>query len=141
MNKKILSILIVLITISTISIVSAADTQTIGDVEFNIPEGYVFDADSVNLFLQAFDDEKEIDDVGVFKNSDDDIFAILVYNETTDTDYPDDYKIENKTISEKNGTLVSAPSRDNIVFMYNNEDDKFIIIQAVDETTIKEAIK
>ena len=69
MNKKILSILIVLITISTISIVSAADTQTIGDVEFNIPEGYVYDADSVNLFLQAFDDEKEIDDVGVFKKN------------------------------------------------------------------------
>ena len=141
MNKKILTLLIVLITVSTIAIVGAADTQTIGDVEFNIPEGYVYDADSVNLFLQAFDDEKEIDDVGVFKNSADDIFAILVYNETTDQDYPDDYNIENKTISEKNGTLATAPSGENIVFMYNTEDDKFIIIQAVDETTIEEAIK
>ncbi len=140
MNRKILTVLLLLIAISTIATVNAADTQKIGDVEFNVPEGYTYDADSVNVFLQAFEDEP-LGDVGVFKNNDDEILAIMVYNETPeDYDYPDDYKFENKTINDKDGTLGSAPSRINVVFMYN-EGGKYVLIQAMNEDIIKETIK
>lgn len=140
MNRKILTILLLLIALSTIAIVSATDTQKIGDVEFNVPDGYTYDADSVNVFLQAFEDEP-LGDVGVFKNNDDEILAIMVYNETPQSqDYPDDYKFENKTINNKTGTLGSAPSRINIAFMYN-EGDKYILIQAMNEEVLKEVIK
>lgn len=140
MNKKILALLLILIAISTISIVSAQDTKTIGGVEFNVPEGYTYDADSVSIFLQAFDDDGAIEDVGVFKSSSNDPLAILVYNGTPDMDYPSDYEIVNKTISGKNGSLVSAPSRANVVFMYNDKN-KFVLIQAIDEATIEKTIK
>ena len=60
MNKKILTLLLLLIAISTISIVSATDTQKIGDLEFNVPDGYTYDADSVDVFLKAFDDESDL---------------------------------------------------------------------------------
>lgn len=140
MNRKILTLFLLLIALSTIAIVSAADTQKIGDVEFNVPEGYTYDADSVNVFLQAFEDEP-LGDVGVFKNNDDEILAIMVYNETPqEQDYPDDYKFKNKTINNKTGTLGSASSRINIVFMYN-EGDKYVLIQAMNEDVLKETIK
>ncbi len=140
MNKKILMLLVLLVAVSTIAAVSAADTKTIGGVEFNVPEGYAYDEDSVNIFLQAFEDEP-LGDVGVFANEDDEILAIMVYNETPDaSDYPDDYKFENKTINNKNGTLGSAPSRINVVFMYDDAD-KYVLIQAMNEDVIKQTIK
>lgn len=139
MNRKILTLLLIIIAVSTISIASAADTKTIGGVEFNVPEGYSSDEDSITVFLQAFDEEN-VEEVGIFKNSNNDPLAILVYKEPQNTDYPNDYKIENKTISDKNGTLVSAPSRENVVFMYE-EGDKFVLIQALDEATIEQTIK
>ncbi len=140
MNKKILTLLLLLIAISTISIVSAQDTQKIGDVEFNIPEGYVYDEASVNIFLEAFADDETIDDAGVFVKDDTDLLAILVCSEAQDSDYVSDYEIENKTIANKTGTLFTAPDETNVVFMYE-EGDKFILIQALDEDTIESTIK
>lgn len=141
MNRKILTLLVLLIAISTISIVSAADTQTIGGMEFNVPEGYVYDADSADAFLSAFSDESEIEDAGVFKNSNDDLLAILIYGkEPEETDFPSDYKIESKTINGKNGTFFSAPSKINVGFTYN-DGDKFVVIQAMNEDIVKQTIK
>ncbi len=140
MNKKILTVLLLLIAVSTIAVVSAVETQKVGDLEFNVPEGYTYDAQSVDYFLKAFEDEP-LGDVGVFKNNDDEILAVMVYNETPqEMDYPDDYKFENKTINNKNGTLGTAPSRINLVFMYN-EGDKYVLIQAMNEDIIKDVVK
>ena len=126
--------------VSTIAIVSAADTQKISGVEFNVPEGYTFDADAGNTFLKSLENKK-VDDVGVFKNSDGESIFIMVYNETPETsDFPDDYKFENKTIAGKNGTLMSASSRINVGFSYD-EGDKYIVIQAKDESVIEELLK
>ena len=139
--KKILTILLILIAASAISIVSAADTQTVGDVEFNVPEGYSFDSDAGDAFLKALDDGSRIDDVGVFKNDNGDSLMIMVYKEEPgESDYPDDYKFENKTINNKNGTFMSAPSRINVAFLYE-EGDKFVLIQAANEGVLKETIK
>ncbi|WP_407415125.1 hypothetical protein [Methanobrevibacter sp.] len=140
MNKKILTILLLLIAVSTIAIVSAADTQTVGGVEFNIPEGYTYDKESVDVFLQSFEDDSALNDAGVFKNSDDEILVIIVYNDTPETDFPDDYKLENKTINNKTGTFATASSRINVGFLYQ-DGDKYIAIQAMDEDTIKATIK
>jgi hypothetical protein len=139
MNKKVLTLLLLLIAVSTIAVVSAADTQTIGNIEFNIPDGYVYDGDSSNALLQAFDEEKS-DDTGVFTNDKGESVIIMIYKETPETEYPDDYVSENKTINAKNGTLFSAPSRENILFTYN-EGDKIVFIQAMDENILKETIK
>lgn len=140
MNKKVLTILLLLIAVSTIAVVSAADTQKISGVEFNVPEGYTFDADAGNSFLQSLENGK-VSDVGVFKNSDGDTVFIMIYDETPETsDFPDDYKFENKTIAGKNGTFMSAPSRINVAFQYQ-EGDKYIVIQAMDEKVIEELLK
>ena len=140
MNKKILTILLLLIAVSTIAVVSAVDTQKISGVEFNVPEGYTFDADAGNSFLQSLENGK-VSDVGVFKNSDGDTVFIMIYNETPEnSDFPDDYKFENKTISGKNGTFMSAPSRINVAFQYQ-DGDKYIVIQAMDEKVIEELLK
>lgn len=140
MNKKVLTLFLLLVALSTISIVSAADTQKIGGVEFNVPEGYAFDADTSNAFLDSLEKGK-VSDVGVFKNSDGDTVFIMVYDKTPETsDFPSDYKFENKTINNKNGTFMSADSRINIAFEYQ-DGDKFIVIQANDEDTLKEVIK
>ena len=89
MNKKILAILLLVIAAGAVSVVSAQDTQKIGDIEFNVPDGYTYDADSVDVFLKAFSDESDMKDAGVFKNSDDEILAILVYSkEPKDTNFP-----------------------------------------------------
>ena len=140
MNKKILTILLLLIAVSTIAVVSAADTQKISGVEFNVPEGYTFDEDAGNSFLQSLESGK-VSDVGVFKNSAGDTVFIMIYNETPEnSDFPDDYKFENKTIAGENGTLMSAPSRINVAFQYQ-EGDKYIVIQAMDEKVIEELLK
>ena len=132
--------LLLLIAVSTIAAVSAADTQKISGVEFNVPEGYAFDADAGNAFLQSLENGK-VSDVGVFKNSDGDSAFIMVYDESPEnSDFPDDYKFENKTIAGKNGTFMSAPSRINVAFEYK-EGDKFIVIQAMDEKVIEELLK
>lgn len=52
MNKKVLTLFLLVIALSTISIVSAADTQKIGGVEFNVPEEYTFDADAGNALRE-----------------------------------------------------------------------------------------
>lgn len=140
MNHKVLALLLLIMAVSTISIVSAADTQTISGVKFNTPEGYAFDADTGNAFLDSLENRK-VDDVGVFKNNDGDTVFIMVYNETPETsDFPSDYKFENKTIAGKNGTLMSAPSRMNIAFEYK-DGSKYIVIQAMNESIIEELIK
>ena len=140
MNKKVLTLLLLLIALSTIAVVSAADTQKIGGVEFNIPEGYTYDADAGDSFLNSLENGK-VSDVGVFKNSNGDTVFIMIYNETPETsDFPDDYKFENKTINNKNGTFMSADSRINVAFEYQ-DGDKFIVIQANDEATLEEVIK
>lgn len=140
MNKKVLTLFLLLIAVSTIAVVSAADTQKIGGVEFNVPEGYTFDADAGNAFLKSLENGK-VSDVGVFKNSNGDTVFIMIYNKTPETqDFPSDYKFENKTINNKNGTFMSADSRINIAFEYK-DGDKFIVIQANDEATLKEVIK
>ena len=58
MNKKLLAILLLLIAVSTIAVVSAADTQKISGVEFNVPDGYTSDADAGNTFLQSLEKGK-----------------------------------------------------------------------------------
>ena len=140
MNKKLLALLLLLIVVSTIAVVNAAATQNIGGVEFNVPEGYTFDADASNAFLQSLENRK-VSDVGVFKNSNGDSVFIMIYNETPqNSDFPDDYQFENKTIAGKNGTLMSASSRINVAFQYQ-DGDKFIVIQAMDEKVIEEILK
>lgn len=141
MNKKILTILLILIAASAISIVSAADAQTIGGVEFNTPEGYSFDSNAGDAFLKALDDGSKIEDVGVFKNDNGDSLMIMAYKEDPgESDYPDDYEFENKTIHNKNGTFMSAPSKINVAYLYE-EGDKFVLIQAADEDVLEETIK
>lgn len=142
MNRKILAILLLLVALSTIAIVSAAETQKISGVEFNVPEGYTYDADAGNTFLNSLENKK-VDDVGVFTNDAGETggtIFIMVYNEDPGaSDFPSDYKFENKTINGKNGTFMTASSRGNIGFQYN-EGDKYIFIQALDEDTLKEVI-
>lgn len=140
MNKKILTLLLLLIAVSTIAIVSAADTQTVGGIEFNIPKGYSYDQESVDIFMASFEDDTNLVDAGVFKNDADDLLVILVYDDVAETDFPDDYKMENKTINNKTGTFFSAPSRINIGFTYE-DGDKFVAIQAMNEDILKETIK
>ena len=141
MNKKILALFLLVIAVGAVSVVSAQDTQKIADIEFNIPEGYAYDADSADIFLKSFSDESNLEDAGVFKNSDDEILAILVYSkEPKDTGFPNDYKVEKKTINNKNGTFVSAPSRINVGFMYD-EGDNFVLMQAMNEDVLKQTIK
>jgi hypothetical protein len=140
MNKKILTLLLLLIAVSTIAIVSAADTQTVGGVEFNVPEGYTYDQESVDYFLASFEGDTKLLDAGIFKNDADELLVILVYDDVAETDFPDDYKMENKTINNKTGTFFSAPSRINVGFTYE-DGDKFIAIQAMDEDTVKATIK
>ena len=139
MNKKILTLLLLLIALSTIAIVSAQDTQTIGDIEFNVPEGYTYDKESVDIFLASFEDDTDLVDAGVFKNDAEEILVILVYDDVSETDFPDDYQMENKTINNKTGTYFSAPSRINVGFTYE-DGDKFIAIQAMNEDILKETI-
>lgn len=141
MNRKVWVLLILLVAAGTVCVASAADTQKVGGLEFNVPEGYSVDADSADAFQEGFSDESELEDVGVFKNSNDDILAILIYKkEPEDTGFPDDYKVENKTINNKNGTFVSAPSRINVGYMYDDAG-KFVLIQAMNEDVLKQTIK
>lgn len=136
MNKKILAVLIILIAVSTISVVSATNTRNIGGVDFNVPAGYTYDRAAVNVFLQIFDDSG-MDDVGVFTKGNDDVLAIVTYTEAPDIDYPSEYKVKNKKINGKKGTLAKAS--DNVMFTYK-EDDLYVLIQAVDEDVIKEIV-
>ncbi len=139
MNRKIMTLLLILIAASAITIVSAADTQTINGVEFNVPDGYTYDADSASAFKNVMEDEK-VGDVGVFKNSNDELLVIMVYDKDPGvSDLPNDYELENKTINNKNGTLMSAPSRENIGFTYA-DGDKYIVIQAMNEDVLKQTI-
>ena len=140
MNKKILTILLLLIAIGTISIVVAADTQKISGVEFNVPNGYSYDADAGATFLNGLENKK-VDDVGVFKNDKGETVFIMVYNKTPEkSDFPSDYEFVNKTINKKNGTFMSAPSRVNVAFEYA-DGNKYVVIQAMNEDIIKEVIK
>lgn len=143
MNRKLLTLLLLLITISTISVVVAADTQKIGGVEFNVPDGYTYDADAGTTFLKSLENRK-VADVGVFTNDAGELggtIFIMIYNKDPEaSDFPSDYTFENKTINGKNGTFMSAPSRGNIGFQYN-DGDKYIFIQALNEDILKEVIK
>ncbi len=142
MNKRILTLLLLLIAVITIAVVSAADTQTISGVEFNVPDGYTYDANAVQTLLNSLENKK-VDDVDVFTNDAGEVggnIFIMVYNEDPGaSDFPSDYEFENKTINGKNGTFMSAPSRGNIGFQYT-DGDKYIFIQALDEDVLKEVI-
>ena len=142
MNKKILTILLILVALSTIAIVSAQDTQTISGVEFNVPDGYTYDAEAGNTFLDSLENRK-VDDVDVFTNDAGEVggtIFIMIYNEDPGaSDFPSDYEFENKTINGKKGTFMSAHSRGNIGFQYA-DGDKYIFIQALDEDVLKEVI-
>lgn len=142
MNRKVLTLLLLLIAVSTIAVISAADTQKISGVEFNVPEGYTYDADAGQTFLDSLENRK-VDDVGVFTNNAGEVggtIFIMVYNEDPGTsDFPSDYEFENKTINGKNGTYMSAPSRENIGFEYI-DGDKYVFIQALNEDVLKEVI-
>ena len=139
MNKKFLTILFLLMAVSTIAVVSAQNTQLSG-VEFNVPEGYTFDKDAISTLIQSLEDEK-LSDLCVFKNSKGDTVLIMIYNKyPKNLVFPDDYKVENKTIHGKNGTFMSASSTNKVAFQYP-EGDKYIVIQTMDEKVIDEFLK
>ena len=129
--------IVMIVAASAIALVSAADTVTINGVDFNVPEGYSYDAD---LSLAADEDYGvSPGTIGVLTNGDDQII-ILVGNNTEGSTL-DDINTNNlpaKTINGKDGAFnENANGMQSFAYI---EDGKIFVIAAPDEATIEQVI-
>lgn len=136
MNRKILSLLLIMVVaVTTMTVVSAADTITVNDVEFNIPDGY-----APNDALQdvPYEDGGMTGKLSALSRGDDSILIAVVDNTAGATlDNIKNSSYVDKNISGKSGVLMQ---KEKVTFSYL-DGDKIILLVAPDEATLEKLIK
>lgn len=126
MNKKILIVCLIAVAIVSVGVVSAADTFTLGGIDFNIPDGF------------KKDDAKSNDTSVWLKSNNDSVLVSVLDSKGVPLEkMKDDGDVE-KNIAGKQGYF--SQGKYSVFFLYK-EGDKFVHIGAGDEATIEAIIK
>lgn len=143
MNKKILAILAILIVAaSAVTFVSAANTVTVNDVEFNVPSGYKYDDYATNSYASqhGFDpDTLSILSDSTGKN----LILISIHDVDNDTTIDDmnNHGFQNKVVGGKEGIYTLDGSKNQFFMFEYIQDGKLITIEANTEDLVAQTIK
>lgn len=141
MNKKLLTILLILVVAATaITYVSAAETVTVHSEEFNVPDGYTYNAE--DDFTFTYDNGDTLGVLAFLWDGTDMISISVLDNFAGDT--LDGLKAQNssfkdKTISGKEG-IIAHDDEDGSVYFEYIENGKIITIHASKESLIEKTI-
>ena len=136
MNKLLTFLIILMVAAGTVAVVSAANTEKINGLEFNIPDGYEYDANHSQSLAESVNISP--DQIAGYSNGTN-IFAIMVMknpdNRTLDDINTGNFPI--KTINGKQGIL---NDRDDYIGFAYLDGDKIVSIITLNQSVIDQII-